>query len=160
WLDGDRRVLHEVENCIALRTIVEYSATAANNHMLSAEDVVCKAKSRREVDAAIPVQAWLHSLPPLYDTIRQLSRVWHRSSNVGPVNRVRRCCNKAWSEQPRIYAAAVGSAARVGSDASRFVQERSIRRIKTVREEVGCLQVLVVLGLNPIESHSVVEGQP
>src|SRR5262245_57720540 len=159
-LQRNRRVLNEVENSIALRTIVEHAHATANDHALIAEDVVPKSESRCKMDTAIAVQTRFNALTRLQDAIRQLTRARHEPPDVRAIDRVGRCCNKTRTDQPRIHPAAIRAAARVGSDANRYIQERGIRRIKTAREEVGCLQALVILGLNPVKAHSVVERHP
>src|SRR5262249_8011235 len=100
WLQCNGRVLNEVEDSVALRTIVEHPPAAANDRALIAEDVVPKPESRRKLDTAIAVQARFNALARLHDTIRQLTRVRHEPPNIRAIDRVGRCRNKAWTDQP------------------------------------------------------------
>src|SRR5262245_22156659 len=76
-LECGRRVLHQVEDGVALRTIVENPGAAAHDQSLIALDVVSEAEARREVYAAIAVDSLLYSLSRLKHAVGQLARVRH-----------------------------------------------------------------------------------
>src|SRR5262249_49611999 len=121
--------------------------------------VVSEAEARRELDAAIAVNALLDPLAGLQYAVEQLASVRHKSPDLSAINRVGRRRQEARNQKPRIPRAAVGSTARIGADADRTVEQRRISRLVLVEQEVAGLQILVELRLNPVKPHAVIERQ-
>src|SRR5262249_16311403 len=142
-LDGRRRILHQIEDRVALRTVVENAGPAAHNQSLSAEDVISEAEGGGDVDAGSAVQSLLYPLPRLKHSVSQLARVRHDPSNVGRRDDLPCYGVFSYTRSTRV---------RVGS-----VESRRVRRPVLVGQEIGRLRGLVKLLLNPVKTHAVVE---
>src|SRR5262249_59768234 len=64
-LESGRRILHQIEDRVALRAVVESSRAAAHHQSLIAEHVISEAEARRVVNSAIAIESLLYSLPRL-----------------------------------------------------------------------------------------------
>src|SRR5688572_7576653 len=94
-LGGGRRILHQVENGVALRPVVKRARAATDNHLLIAEHVIGETEARREMDAAIAVEPLLYALPRQKYAVGQSSRAGHQTPDVEAWNRIGRRRDKA-----------------------------------------------------------------
>src|SRR5262249_11685163 len=120
-LDDRRRILYEAEDCIALRTVVEDAAAAANYERLVASEVISESEARREVDAAIAVDSALDPLARLQHSVSQLASVRHDPSNEGRRDNIPRRRVHPYTGAGRVLA--------------RPVEQRRVRRIVAVGQE-------------------------
>src|SRR5262249_33106250 len=159
--NGRRRILHQVKDRVALRTVVENAHAATDHQRLVATQVICEAEARREMDATIVVNAlWKTVFARLQHAIGDRTGVRHEPPDKDTGQRVGHGRRETWNEQSRVNRTPVGVAARIRADADRTVKQWRIARAETVGQEVPGLQSFVELRLNPIEPHAVIEGQP
>src|SRR5262245_11304139 len=144
-LDGRWWVLNEIEDRVALRTVVEGADPATHNKSLIADNVISEAETWREVNTAIAVEALFYPIARLKHTVDQLARVRHDPPNVG---------RRDYFPSDWVLSNTLAARVPVGP-----VEPRRVRCTELVGEEVGGLRRLVELLLDPVKPHTIIERQ-
>src|SRR5215475_2854319 len=143
-LKGSRRVLHQIEDGVALRTVVENAGAAAHDQFLIASDVMGESEARPELNSTIVVEPLRNSIARLKYAVGQTASARHEASDVGGRDLLS-------SHRVYPYLNAVHDPG--------LVKPRRARRLVLIGQEVGSLRRFVELRLNPIKPHAVIERQ-